>query len=105
MFADVTASTEHWLTILVLLGTILGAGWRCWRKTLKPYLAAQEHAREEEAKARAWVFDQMSINGRARAAQTSDLGLRDALDQNTITTQAIEKKLNDHLEAHREGWS
>jgi flagellar biosynthesis/type III secretory pathway M-ring protein FliF/YscJ len=101
--ADFTASTEHWLTIVTLLaGMVLGV-WRTWRKKIIPYIEEQAKAREEEAKARAWIFEQMSINGRARQAKTSDLGLRDALDQNTLTTQAISRKLDDHLEAHKEG--
>ena len=101
--ADFTASTEHWLTLLTLVVGMLAGMWRTWRKKIVPYIEGQVKAREEEEKARAWIFQQMSINGRARQAQTDDLGLRDALDQNTLTTQTIEKKLDDHLEAHKEG--
>lgn len=94
MFAiDFTASTEHWLTILVLLGTIGGAVWRVWKKQIRPYMDAQDAARAEQASESAWVREQMQANGIARSLGTDHDTVRDSLDKNTRATLAVQSSM------------
>jgi hypothetical protein len=70
-----SASTEHWLTIVVMLCTIVGMVWRTWSKGLKPRL---DSLQEELS----WNRRQMEANGIARQQGRADMTLSDRIDSN-----------------------
>lgn len=86
MFAALVDVTGNWLSVVVLLGTILGALWRVWAKAFKPRLDAL-------AEQSSWVRTQIEANGIARSLGTHNDTLRDALDRNTADTKAVAEAL------------